>query len=192
MSLADLKCVESICTTNDCCWSLENKEILMIGKENCHEYKIYLKFELLPYFQIKVIQQAKLILFKIPQIERENQMDYYNGNNEYIIYPLLDFFSVYIGMYSEPRIVDELGISFRNNGCCSYTEVDITDIVNAWYDENIEEKGLLLMGSGTAGTICYASDEYQWKGMRPILRLIYQENNFCQAMSQAPCTVNIQ
>lgn len=191
MCLADLKCIESICATDNCCFSLENKEIIMIGNENCYDYKTYLKFELLPYLQIKVLQQAKLILFKVPQIVREEQMDYYSQDNEYKIYPLLDFFSAFINIYAKPRIADDLGISFRNDDCCSYTEVDVTTIVNAWIDEKIEEKGLFLTGEGIASRICYASDEFQWKGMRPILRLIYQENTSCQALAQAPCTVEV-
>jgi hypothetical protein len=94
-------------------------------------------------------------------------------------------------MYTEPRIEDDLGISFRNDDCCSYTEVDVTNIVSAWFDEEIEEKGLLLTGECNASKICYASDEFQWKGMRPILRLIYQENICPQTLAQVPCIVEV-
>lgn len=93
-------------------------------------------------------------------------------------------------MYVPPTFDYSLGEYFKNSESCCYTEADISCIVRAWLDQKIEDKGLLLTGKGGSGILTFASDTYDIKGMRPVIRLNYEER-ICEPLSSVPCIVKL-
>lgn len=186
MSLMDLQCQESVSSFKDSCNFCRDKKFIFLGGD----YQTYLSFPLPPYSYIKHLKQAKLILFKIYAHYITAQMK--NYCTQYDVYPLLDFFNYYICRFAPPAVDDSRMECFTDNECYGYSEVDITCIVKSWIHEDIENKGLLLKGYKNTRIITYASDSYDIKGMRPMLRLIYDENNICPAMSTVACTVEVK
>ncbi len=185
MSLLDLECQKSVSSSKDCLYIDGNKEYLRLG---C-DYQIYLSFSFPPYSCLKYLKQAKLILFKIPAqffgVQTTDKCDHYS------IYPLLDFFSPYSCIFTPPAIDFSRKETFEDNECSSYTEADITPIVKAWINEEVENKGILLTGNLETRLITYASDRYIIKGLHPFLRLNYVETDLCQPYSTTPCTIEI-
>jgi hypothetical protein len=187
MSLIDLKCQESICFSEDCNYINTENENLLLGRSDYCDYLIYLYFDLIPCLFSKEIKQAKLILFKLPPKLR-NRIYYRNQNVKYSIYPLMDFFSIYNCC---PNIEYNQIVNFEDRQCFSYSEIDITPIIKSWIDEEIENKGLLLMGNKYARIITYASDRYRIIGMQPRLRLIYEEKDICPPLKMTTCNVEV-
>lgn len=177
MSIIDLNCKEAISFTNNGCFINEKKFLLLDN-----DYLIYLLFDFVPYSCLKHLKQARLILFKLPDKCMKYQID-----NKYIIYPLTEFFSIYSCLYVDYS----RGYTFEGSRYCSFIEMDITDIVEAWLKEEIENKGLLLKGHNSFQYNIFASEKYEVKGMRPMLRIIYEENQSYKSLSIAPCTVKV-
>ena len=150
-------------------------------------FTTYLFFELPPAVFLNPVKRARLILFKMPMNVIEIPSAFWS--NQYSVYPLLDFFSVYSGWYIPPRFDDSLRVDYEDQACISYTEIDITAIVAAWSQERMENKGLFLTGAPNGRQLMYASDQYETAGMRPRLRLTYEE--ISRPLSAAPCTVEI-
>jgi len=187
MSLLDLTCQNSVSSSKDCCHIDRKKECLCLG----NNYQIYLSFNLpASYSCLRNLQQARLILFKIPTLNSENQT--IKGCNSYSIYPLLDFFSIYSCLFTPPKIDYSKREKFQVEECSSYTDVDITSIVKAWINQEIENKGLVLIGNNDSVPITYASDRNKIKGLRPILRLIYEDINICLPLSMTPSAVAVE
>lgn len=111
--------------------------------------------------------------------------------DDYKISPLLDFLNIYKCQCAKPKICEAQSVYFRNNVHNTYTDVDITCIVSAWMENKIENKGLILKGIDNAGLITYASNRYCLFGMRPIIRLIYNDT-FCNSWETVPCIVNVK
>lgn len=191
MSLMDLKSQDSICCSKDFNYIYKEKESLILGKDQNRNYIIYLYFNLPPYSYLKKLKQARLILFKLPANYEENQAyanDYYT---DYHVYPLLDFFSIYSYQYHAPSLDSSRRVSFKDNGYYSYSEIDITSILEAWKNEEIENKGIILMAGYNAQTITYVSNNYGATGMQPRLRLIYEDSCICPPLSEVTCKVEI-
>ncbi|MFA9464301.1 MAG: DNRLRE domain-containing protein [Velocimicrobium sp.] len=186
MSVLDIKCDNAVSSTKNCCCMEKNKGYLRLG---C-EYQIYVSFNLPSYSYLESLKEARLILFKIPMQGRDNLVD--KECNDYSVYPLLDFFSNYSCMYLPPQLDFSRKKSFVDKECVNHTEVDITDIVKAWIHEEIENKGLLLTGKDDTRGITYASDRYSINGMRPMLRLIYEDVSICHPLTMIPCTIEIE
>jgi hypothetical protein len=186
MSIMDLKCQESVSSFRNYCNYYKDKNYLYLGGD----YNTYLSFPLPPYSFIKHLKQAKPILYKIYAQYITAQTKY--DSAQYDVYPLLDFFNYYICRFAPPAVDDNRVETFTDHGCCGYSEVDITRIVKSWIHEEIENKGLVLKGHNNAKFITYASDCYDIQGMRPILRLVYEENSICPVLSTAACTVEVK
>lgn len=191
MSLLDLECQDSICCLRNYSDVYKERESLLLGKDNSYDYIIYLYFNFPAYSYLKYLKEARLILGKLPTNDEKLQTIYENQNSKYSVYPLLDFFSVFSSVFSNARLDYNRKVIFGNKGCYSYTEVDITTIIKACINEEIENKGLLLMGNNDAQQIVYASNHYDTIGMRPKLRLIYDENNICPPLATVPCNVEV-
>lgn len=185
MSILDLTCYESFYLSRDYHYNNRRKESLFLGQDYMHNYLIYLYFNLPPYSYLKHLKQARLILFKLPLTNSKNL------DSEYSIFPLLVFLNIYCYTFSTPRIDDSRKIVFKDNYCYSYTDVDITCIINAWIKEEIENKGIILLGNEDSRLISYASNQYDIKGMQPMIRIIYDEDCYCQALSTIPCNINV-
>ncbi len=180
----DLKCTESVSSSKDCQYIESDRKYLRLG----HDYQIYLSFELPPYSCIKNLLQAKLLLFKISTTCEEEQKR--SECQFHSVYPLLDYFSAFSCMYEPPDFDCGLGEMFEDLESCCYTEADISLIVRAWIDEEIENRGLLLTGKRSSRIITYASDTYDIRGMQPMLRLAYEES-VCEPLLSVPCVVKI-
>lgn len=184
MSLLDIKCHEAVGSAENCSITYANKNYLLLGGI----FQIYLSFQLPPYPYIKHLKQARLILYKISSYCNAAQT---NDCPHYSIFPLLDYFSACNCAFIPPAVDCSREEIFTDKKCCCYTEADVTRIVKSWIDEKIENKGFLLTGGLETRLITYASDIYKIQGMRPVLRLIYEENGICPPMSVAPCTVEV-
>ena len=170
MKLLDLNAKDAVSTSDDCKFFSDN---LFLGRGFSQNYILHLFFDLRTghVFCSMKLERAELVLFKKPLKNIENYS--MNDNNEYGLYPLLDFFNVYTCDFSSPAVDQSMEILFGNNNL-GYTEIDITDIVKAWINGDIENRGLLLMGIGDSPLISYASSVFPVKGMQPLLRLFYE------------------
>lgn len=191
MSLMDLECKESIYMAQGGCYNAKDKKHLLLGEVCRNQYFIYLFFPLPSCMCIRHLKQARLILFKMPQEDRA-----YSGANEvggqYYVGPLVDFFSIYSDQYGGLVIEDSQVVIFKDTYCCSYTDIDITSIVKSWLEEKIENKGLLLYGSRDASLLTYASSRYSIEGMRPRIRLVYENFDECPILSSTPATIIVK
>lgn len=185
MSILDLQCQETANTSLTCQFCNINKDYLLLG----NGFQIYLFFELPPYPYIKNLKQATLILFKTgtncPSMETTDFV-HYNA------FPLLDYFSAYICKFTPPAKDYTKKITFTDRSRQAYTEIEMTGIVKSWIDEELENKGLLLTGKKETPLLTYASELYDIKGMRPMLRLIYKDYVICPPLSVAPCIVDVR
>ncbi len=190
MSLVDLKCQESIYITEECCYNDKDNERLLLGKDYCKSYLVYLFFEIPSCYYVNNLTEARLILFKLPQT-KQNDTKLKKQRMRYSIGPLLDYFSIYTCNFSPVCIDYNQVVTFKDECCCSYTEIDITQMVKTWIEGKAENKGLLLSGNRNASLISYASNRYKIEGMQPRLRLVYDTPIFCKPLSSVPCTVTV-
>lgn len=191
MSLIDVECQDSICCSKNYIYFYKEKESLLLGKDICQDYIIYLYFNLPPCSQLKKLKKATVILLKLPVKYSDFDTCSKNNNSTYHTYPLLDFFSVYSYMYHVPRLDCSRGVEFEDTGCFPYTEIDITPIVDAWYKEEIENKGIMLMGESNSRLVTYASNQYEMIGMRPRLRLIFDDSSISPPLYCIPCNISV-
>lgn len=180
MSILDLNCRETVSLPKEGCNPCGCEESLVLGRN----YQIYLSFELPADYYLKNLKEAKLVLYKLPMVVQNE------GSSEYEVYPLLDFFSAFSGVFDRPAVDEERKETFTDQESCAYSEADITSIVKAFLGEKVENKGILLTGSEETRIITYASDGYEIRGMRPMLRLIY-EDMICIPLSCVPCKISI-
>ncbi|QIB68770.1 hypothetical protein Ami103574_05280 [Aminipila butyrica] len=110
--------------------------------------------------------------------------------DQYALFPLLDYFSVYSSWYMLPRFDDSLRVDYEDQPHMSYTEIDITTIAAAWSEGKLENRGLVLTGAPNGQELTYASDQYETAGMRPRIRLTYE--GISKPLSMAPCTVEVR
>ncbi|MEA4815455.1 MAG: DNRLRE domain-containing protein [Lachnospiraceae bacterium] len=184
MSYVDLICQESISLISGVKNSTCINDKLCLG----NNFEIYLSFELPPAAFFNHIIKARLILFKIPF----NFTDTHSNpwNNQYSVYPLLDFFSAYSNWYEPPKTDNRLKINYEDQASISYSEIDITKIAEGWINKKPENKGLLLRSTPDARCLVYASAQNMIIGMRPFIRLTYR--GFSKPLSAAPCIVNVE
>lgn len=183
MSVLDLNCNQSFSFTLPCTFTCKNNGRVLLG---CG-YQVFLYFEIPPCIDLYSVEQARLILFKIP----DSGMTCYSEKPpaQCFAHPLLEFYSPYGCTYSPPVIDEGRGTVFNVNPNICFTEVDVTEIVNAWARGSIENKGLILSAMEESKLIIYASDQYVIGGMSPILRLVYKNVTICQPLSVQNCAV---
>lgn len=188
MSALDLKCQSSFSSSRSGGPAEMDKNLLLLNEE----YRIYLYFDLPAFICAQSVKNVRLVLFKVPlwDTERDKSQNKMPRNRCHIC-PLLDYFTPFSGLYSPPGIDRHRRILFwdRCDGGC--TEIDVTDIVKAWADGEIENKGFLLTSHRQAPPVTYASHRYEIAGMRPLLRLICERGGICPPLSVEPCTVQI-
>lgn len=190
MPIVDLKCRESFASsTLDCPKS--RQESLFLG----HCGQIYLFFHLPVNLGACFLQKARLILFKLPYLspcEAAENTCAGRAANQYALYPLLDFFSAFSGIFSSPAVDPGRRVCFTDLCSCSYTEIDLTEIVADWMQGKLENRGILLTGSPDSPCLYYASGQYRIPWMRPKLRLTYQTIQITRALRSVPCEVTVK
>lgn len=186
MSLIDLECKYTINVSNDCSKINRNKYTLIIGNSRLVSYIASLYFNIPPYPFIKNLIQAKLTLFKIPLEAGTANRCPKRHNASYSAYPLLDFFNIY---NCDISIDYSLKTDFYYNPLECFTEIDITEIAEAWIQGYIENKGILIVGNNYSNVVKYASSDYEIIGMRPVLRLILNDFAICTPLSEVKSSV---
>lgn len=184
MGFMDLTCTGSVSLINGIQCFTYNNDKLRIGQN----FITYLSFELPPAVFFTPLKEAKLILFKLPMKVLESAA--IPWRDQYAVFPLLDYFSVYSSWYMLPRFDDSLRVDYEDQPHMSYTEIDITTIAAAWSEEKLENRGLVLTGVPNGRELTYASDQYETVGMRPRIRLTYE--GISKPLSMAPCIVEVR
>ncbi|WMI81965.1 DNRLRE domain-containing protein [Anaerotignum sp. MB30-C6] len=191
MSVIDLQCFESMCVSKNSQNIYTNRKILSLGQYYGDQYIIYLYFHLLPQYYIEHLEQAKLILYKIPSVYGRGTTNIPRQQTEqYKILPLLDYFSCYSNMYTPPQLDVSRECVFQSDESRAYEEIDITDLVNDWSNQDLENKGMMIQGNNDSAFLQYASDKYDVLGMRPVIRMTYQ-SSVCPPMSMNQCSVQV-
>lgn len=184
MSAIDIEARDSFSCPSDCRCPGVQSESVYLG----HQKSIYLFFALPPFFSALPLR-ARLILFKIPTF---SDLGGPAGQAvRYTMYPLLEPFSFFSGLYSAPLIDCGLCVSFHNLPCLSYTQLDVTQIVRSWIGGEPENHGLLLTGGQDSPYVFYASNRYPIAGMRPTLRLIFADKTRPCGLRAVPCEVAV-
>lgn len=189
MGVADLRAQDSYNFPINRCNSESEQKSLALG----HRRVIYLFFNFASCLAGHTLLKADLVLFKLPGavFNMDKNLDSYNPANQYVLYPLLELFSASNSMFVPPAIDFSRGIRFEYPCCESYTKIDITQIVQDWNQSKLENNGLLLMSSNTAPYIFYASNEYKILGMRPFIRLKYENTPPNGLLRSVSCDVKI-
>ncbi len=172
MRTIDIPIRESITYSNSL---KEEKECyIRIGnKEGC-TYWSYIYFTLhLP--MALIIQSATLVLFKIPIEKSLNKRLFEERRHKgYCVIPTLEYMSEYSYCYKEPELAIDLGTEFEACSYRAYTEIDITAISRSWFEDKLENKGILLNSHSPKGYLQYAAAHYGVRFMRPFVRIKYK------------------
>ncbi len=154
---------------------------------------IYLHFNMPITLHNLVLLGAKLILFKLPHCTCETQSTQNAEDicNQYALYPLSEIFNVYGCTNIFPAVSQERCISFETSCQDTYTEIDITQIVQDWSSDTIENNGIMLMGKDHAAKIYYASSQHRIPELRPMLRLICKNMKRFHTLRTVACDVEV-
>lgn len=184
MSTVDLDCIKSEYGIGCGCCGEFKDHLLRLGR--CHEkcFETGLFFHLPACGCFHRIKQARLFLFKEPLETCCCRFE--NLENSYCAYPLLEFFESGCCL-ENPRYDENMYVEFRDNVCDFYTEIDITKLVNAWANGLIDNKGILLKGC-RGDLVTYASVRHREPGMKPFVRIAYEESKPWVSM---PCEVSV-
>lgn len=193
MSILDVYCRNSIVfTNNDYC---EGEVNICVGKLDGYCYWSTLFFELSQIPNNIYLNEATIILFKIPI--SVGQCCYYGEKgNKYEMAPLINYASPYTYRYHELHTEELLKQTFEVTPQSAYTEIDITNIVKSWLNEELENKGLLLTGDKSSKLIVYGSELDSNLALRPFLRIKYEKGhlpypNVLEPSIELPSTVKI-
>lgn len=199
MSIMDLTCKDSISYSKRCNKDIDGDSLYLGSYYRCN-YLICLYFALPRYSFLQKLKKASLILYKMPEDHDERRRyrrynkneQYKNYKDQYIVCPLEDYFSAYSSDFSIPDPDFDRKQEFRDIIHSCFTEIDITDIVKDWINEEIENRGLILLGKKDSHLITYASKKCSISRMCPTLRLIYEEKGFGHGYITIPCEVGVK
>lgn len=174
---------KSITISNEMYYTTKKNEFIFI--EDIHENinKSYLFFNINTIPENVLISSAELVLFKSSYDMQTNTL--------INIYPLKDDFSTYTTYKTQPGIYS----SYKKTGKVSTNkisvEIDIMDIVIAWLDGTIINKGLVIEGDEGVTPLLrfgstFISDEY----LVPILRIVYNYFYSNGQHAYLPITIN--
>lgn len=159
-------------------------ESIFIEDKDRSIHKSYLFFDLCSIPANATISSAQLVLFR----KNYCHMD----NNTFInICPLKDDFSTYTTYRIQPKIYD----SYKKVGEVSKNkvsvEVDITEILKAWLNGTIINKGLVIEGNKkTTPLLIFGSTFTRDEYLMPIIRVIYDCTYSDGATHYLPVTIN--
>lgn len=180
MNSLDLEAQDSFNYPMDPCYAGSQQELLYLG----HGRALYLFFVLPPDLCSRILQKVRLFLFKVPTAA---SVCNWESTGQYTLYPLLHVFSCFNNIYSPPPIDSKRSVPFDLQPCCSYTEIDITGVVQDWAANSLENNGLLLVGKKDAPYAFFASHQYRILRMRPMLRFTSQDNSCIGVYNSVPC-----
>ena len=185
MGIMDLSYRQSFCFPPHCASACMEPGLLYLGG-GCWSF---LFPELPSLINLDRLKQARMILFKIPE---ESACPAACLPDRYCVYPLVDFFSIYGYCYALPGVDEGLGAAFCDDPCRCVIEIDVTGIVQAWLRGSPENYGLMLGGGTDTRRLACASCFHEIPGMRPILRLVYEDVPISQPLSAMDCIVTIK
>ena len=161
-----------------------------------------LYFEIPPHLYGKAIESARLILYKYPVYEpyRPGFDAAYQRGGPYdaargwcpvnvTVSPLLEFFSKYSPCFSIPQADCGSTVISPVDECLCYTEIDISRTAERWIRHTLDNRGLLIAGCCPGRMVCYASEKDPDKGLRPVIRLTYQD---LRELASVPCVVSVK
>ncbi|ABX42312.1 hypothetical protein [Lachnoclostridium phytofermentans] len=187
MHVIDLRCRESDNFSINCCKN-DNEERLLLGQNDCCKESIYLYFDLPLFLNMNLVQSSKLILYKLPMCCKNQK----TLSNQYSVYPLIDFYSPFVGCFSPLRFDCTYKEDFEDNINLGYSEIDVTSMVKSWLQGSIENKGLLITGEEHSPLIVYASEKDMDSKIHPILRIIISDSLVFRTLTEIPCKVNMR
>lgn len=89
--------------------------------------------------------------------------------------PTKDYVSLYTYIYGAPQFITPLAKECITNPKAAYTIIDVTDIVKAWFDLKIENRGMILLNQTPHRYQQYAGVNYGCGEMKPFLHIHYEE-----------------
>lgn len=167
MRFMDIRCQQSITFSK---YAMQPEEqLIQIGKKVHDVYWSYLYFDL-NFEKVQSIHHAQMILYKVPEnkVQRHKKI-----NKKIAIIPTKDYMSVYSYEYGNPRFVTALTTTCTINEALAYTVIDITEIVKAWFEMQIENRGILLTSKIPNMYVQYAP-AHKTKAASPFLRIYYE------------------
>ena len=180
MNTIDLKAQTAFHYSKDCFFLEPPKHFLKLGADHF----IYLSFSLPLWLNDWVVQKARLILYKLTPSDDPHVF------GRYLLFPLQEPFNVcgYADYFPSVSIKD--AISFTDS-CKSYTQIDLTHMVQRWQSNRLENNGILLMGKNCAPTIVYASPRHCLSQMCPVLRLTCINATIPLSLQTVDCHVDV-
>jgi len=199
MNVLDLTCKNSVSFSQN---RKKSSQTLYVG--GVEDFISCLYFEIPPHIYGKVIESARLILYKYPVSAFEQYNSKYGAAYKcsapcddshddccpanLIVCPLLEFFSKYSPCYSIPRTDAGKTVICPIEERLCYTEIDISQIAKQWIQNTLDNRGLLLKGCCTDRIVSYASEKEPDGGLRPTMRLTYRDPG---QLSCVPCIVSV-
>lgn len=148
-----------------------NSDTIFIGYSNNYFHASYLYFDTSSIPDNISLNAAHLVLFKYPV--------YPMGKNyNYMVYPLLDYFSTQTN-YENPCLYDNTTqVSFYPFNNKIYLEIDITKIIELWNTNKLVNKGLILTTENyNSSLISFGSANVTDSTLKPFLRLNYEDKS---------------
>lgn len=173
MGSIDIKCEKNIVFSHKSREGVAQCNI-KVGTEKSLKYWSYLYFDVSGIPSSKELIEASLVLFKVPtkiNIEDDDK----NNKLIYSIMPTIDYVSKYSYFYNNTiKVENRLLIDFVVEKDLGYVEIDITEIVKKWTRNELENKGLLLMGRNKSCYMEMGGCQYNSIGY-PFLKVKYKE-----------------
>jgi hypothetical protein len=164
-----LQAIKSLTITSKLPNGAINSGTISVGYDNDFFYGSYLFFDTSTILSNITINYAHLILFK-NQSYKENQ------NYSYTIYPLLDYFSSQSSYENRAHYSNEGKVNFSYLDNKVYIDTDITNIVNIWRNDQLENKGLFIKPRDTSSPlISFGSATSSDNTLKPLLKINYEE-----------------
>lgn len=172
MNYIDIACTKSITFSKYCMG--ENNQLLQIGEWGTNVYWSYLYFDLnvAHIHPIDENDEVQLILYKIPHYKTACQEEHEDeAVKKLVIMPTTVYMSPYTYYYDTPHLMPSLMKECEVNRRSAYTVIDITKIVKAWLEGEIENKGIVIFNKNAYMYVQYASSTNKLKELRPFLHI---------------------
>lgn len=174
MQTIDIAGIKGMNILNNCHTYAPNDGQLLLGQG----YAIFLSFLLPAGVMREGVRSATLNLYKTT-FYKESCRCY---NQYYTVYPLLHERQPHSERFCAYAIDGNRKTFFLGEEGYQ-TNIDVTEIMNAWIDEGDREGKLLLVDDYNSNLICYAATDYQISHMRPSISLLCENFYFTKPLS---------